>query len=54
MLRTSRLARQLCQHREDAEDVAQTPLLKAAQHLDGFRGVRYLGGRHSSSGALGA
>ena len=34
----SRLARQLCQHREDAEDVAQTSLLKAAQHLDGFRG----------------
>lgn len=34
----ARLARQLCQHREDAEDVAQTSLLKAAQHLDGFRG----------------
>ncbi len=34
----ARLARQLCQHREDAEDVAQTSLLKAAQHVDGFRG----------------
>jgi RNA polymerase sigma-70 factor (ECF subfamily) len=34
----ARLAQQLCQHREDAEDVAQTSLLKAAQHLDGFRG----------------
>lgn len=34
----ARLARQLCQHREDAEDVAQSSLLKAAQHLDGFRG----------------
>lgn len=32
-----RLARQLCRHREDAEDVAQTSLMKAAQHLDGFR-----------------
>ena len=34
----ARLARQLCQHPEDAEDVAQSSLLKAAQHLDGFRG----------------
>ena len=34
----ARLARQLCQHREDAEDVAQSSLLKAAQHIDGFRG----------------
>lgn len=33
-----RLARRLCRHREDAEDVAQTSLMKAAQHLDGFRG----------------
>lgn len=33
-----RLARQLCKHREDAEDVAQTTLLKAAQHLRNFRG----------------
>jgi RNA polymerase sigma-70 factor (ECF subfamily) len=31
------LASQLCQHREDAEDVTQSALLKAAQHLDGFR-----------------
>jgi RNA polymerase sigma-70 factor (ECF subfamily) len=34
----ARLARQLCRHREDAEDVAQTSLLKAAEHIDGFRG----------------
>ena len=34
----ARLARQLCQHREDAEDVTQASLLKAAQRLDGFRG----------------
>lgn len=34
----ARLARQLCQHREDAEDVAQSALLKAALHLDDFRG----------------
>lgn len=33
-----RLARQLCKHREDAEDVAQATLLKAAQHLHEFRG----------------
>jgi RNA polymerase sigma-70 factor (ECF subfamily) len=33
-----RLARQLCRHREDAEDVAQATLLKAAQHLKEFRG----------------
>jgi RNA polymerase sigma-70 factor (ECF subfamily) len=34
----ARLARQLCQHREDAEDVAQSALLKAALHLQDFRG----------------
>ncbi len=33
-----RLVKQLCQHREDAEDVAQTTLLKAVQHLHQFRG----------------
>ncbi len=33
----ARLARQLCRHREDAADVAQSTLLKAVQHLDGFR-----------------
>ncbi|MCS7266344.1 MAG: sigma-70 family RNA polymerase sigma factor [Armatimonadetes bacterium] len=33
-----RIARQLCKHREDAEDVAQSTLLKAAQHLHKFRG----------------
>lgn len=33
-----RLARQLCRHREDAEDVAQMTLLKAAEHLHEFRG----------------
>ncbi len=33
-----RLARQLCKHREDAEDVTQATLLKAAQHLHEFRG----------------
>jgi len=32
-----RLASQLCRHRQDAEDVTQSALLKAAQHLDGFR-----------------
>jgi RNA polymerase sigma-70 factor, ECF subfamily len=32
-----RLASQLCGHREDAEDVTQSALLKAAEHLDGFR-----------------
>lgn len=32
-----RLASQLCQHREDAEDVTHSALLKAVQHLDGFR-----------------
>jgi len=32
-----RLARQLCRHREDAEDVTQSALVKAAEHLDGFR-----------------
>ena len=34
----ARLARQLCRHREDAEDVAQSSLLKAAEHIAGFRG----------------
>lgn len=34
----ARLARQLCGHREDAEDVTQSSLLKAAEHVDGFRG----------------
>jgi RNA polymerase sigma-70 factor, ECF subfamily len=34
----ARLARQLCGHREDAEDVAQSSLVKAAEHIDGFRG----------------
>lgn len=33
----ARLARQLCRHREDAADVTQSTLLKAVQHLDGFR-----------------
>lgn len=28
----------LCRHPEDAEDVAQNTLLKAAQHIEGFRG----------------
>jgi RNA polymerase sigma-70 factor (ECF subfamily) len=32
-----RLARHLCHHLQDAEDVAQSALLKAVQHLDGFR-----------------
>lgn len=32
-----RLASQLCQHRQDAEDVTQSALLKAAQHVEGFR-----------------
>jgi RNA polymerase sigma-70 factor, ECF subfamily len=32
-----RLARHLCRHTEDAEDVAQSALLKAIQHLDQFR-----------------
>jgi RNA polymerase sigma-70 factor, ECF subfamily len=32
-----RLARYLCRHREDAEDVAQNAMLKAAEKLDGFR-----------------
>jgi RNA polymerase sigma-70 factor (ECF subfamily) len=34
----ARLARQLCGHPEDAEDVAQSSLVKAAEHIDGFRG----------------
>ena len=33
-----RYASYLCRHPEDAEDVAQNTLLKAAQHIDGFRG----------------
>ncbi|MEA2001941.1 MAG: sigma-70 family RNA polymerase sigma factor [Actinomycetota bacterium] len=33
-----RFARYLCRHPEDAEDVAQNALLKAAQQIDGFRG----------------
>lgn len=32
-----RLAAQLCRHRQDAEDVTHSALLKAAQHLDEFR-----------------
>lgn len=32
-----RLAAQLCRHRQDAEDVTHSTLLKAAQHLDEFR-----------------
>jgi RNA polymerase sigma-70 factor (ECF subfamily) len=32
-----RLARQLCRHPEDAEDVTHSALLKAAEHLDDFR-----------------
>ncbi len=32
-----RLSRHLCRHTQDAEDVAQTALMKAVQHLDGFR-----------------
>ena len=28
----------LCHHREDGEDVAHTALLKAAEHIGGFRG----------------
>ena len=32
-----RLAAQLCRHREDAEDVTQTALLKASEHLEDFR-----------------
>ena len=32
-----RLATQLCRHRQDAEDVTHSALLKAAQHLDEFR-----------------
>lgn len=33
-----RLASVLCKHREDAEDVSQASLLKAATHINGFRG----------------
>ncbi|HZC99649.1 MAG TPA: sigma-70 family RNA polymerase sigma factor [Actinomycetes bacterium] len=32
-----RLATQLCRHRQDAEDVTHSALLKAAQHLEQFR-----------------
>ncbi len=32
-----RLASQLCRHRQDAEDVTQSALLKAVQQLGGFR-----------------
>ncbi len=38
-----RLARQLCRHRQDAEDVTQTTLLKASVHLPGFRWEASLG-----------
>lgn len=34
----ARLARQLCRNPEDAEDVAQSALLKAAEHVGDFRG----------------
>lgn len=34
----ARLARYLCRHPEDAEDVAHNALIKAAEKLDGFRG----------------
>lgn len=33
-----RLARHLCRHPEDAEDVTHSALLKATEKLDGFRG----------------
>lgn len=33
-----RLARYLCGHQQDAEDVAHTALIKAAEKLDTFRG----------------
>jgi len=33
-----RLATHLCRHPQDAQDVAHTALVKAAEHLDGFRG----------------
>ena len=32
-----RLASRLCRHRQDAEDVTHSALLKAPQHVDGFR-----------------
>jgi len=28
----------MCRHHQDAEDVAQSTLMKAAQHIEGFRG----------------
>lgn len=34
----ARLARQLCRNPEDAQDVTQSALLKAAEHVDDFRG----------------
>ncbi len=34
----ARLSRQLCGHPEGAEDVAQSSLVKAAEHIAGFRG----------------
>ncbi len=34
----ARLARQLCRNPEDAEDVTQSALLKAAEHVNDFRG----------------
>ncbi|MGE5291746.1 MAG: RNA polymerase sigma factor [Micromonosporaceae bacterium] len=45
-----RLASQLCGHREDAEDVTHSALLKAAQHLDGPPG-RCCTGRYRSFGS---
>ena len=33
-----RFARYLCRHPEDAEDIAHSALLKAAEHIEGFRG----------------
>lgn len=34
----ARLARQLCRHPQDAEDVSQSALLKAVEHVESFRG----------------
>jgi hypothetical protein len=34
--RPSEASRGLCRHREDAEDVAQSTLIKAVEHLDGL------------------
>ncbi|MHB8394058.1 MAG: RNA polymerase sigma factor [Candidatus Dormibacteria bacterium] len=33
-----RPAEQLCRHPQDAEDVAQSTLVQAASHMEGFRG----------------